>query len=220
MRKYQISNIKFQINTNYHWKLDSKHLKLEIPAKQAGYTLIELLVVLAIFAVLGSVIIATLFTSLRGANKTNTLVSVKQNGDYAISQMTKILRGAARINYANGCITHIDPNLPTPSPVPTGMISTVVITGLDGGVTALKCSYSSGGFIASNSSQLVNTGEVDVTACSMSCSQPTLVDNPVFTIQFTLAKKTTSNFFENQINNGGTNGITFQTSVVMRNSSE
>src|SRR5581483_677048 len=153
---------KFQMSNTFSF-LEIGNWKLEIPAKQAGYTLIELLVVIAIFTILGTVIIATLFTSLRGAKKTDTLVNVQQNGDYAISQMSKILRGAARINYANGCTSRSDPNSPTPTVVPTGMApSTLVVTGLDGGVTTYRCTSGAGGVIASNSAQLVNTDVIDI----------------------------------------------------------
>lgn len=59
-----------------------------------GFTLIEMLVAVAI---LGLVVLAStslFFTALKGKRKTESLVIIKQSGDYALQVMTKKIRNA------------------------------------------------------------------------------------------------------------------------------
>lgn len=59
-----------------------------------GFTLAEILVVLAVLSLMG-VLVVTIFTrSLRGANKSQILSSIKQNGQAVLEVMDKIIRGA------------------------------------------------------------------------------------------------------------------------------
>ena len=75
-----------------------------------GFTLIELLVVMGVLAIMGGVILSIFFSVLRGTNKTNQLIIVRQNGNYAISQMSKIIRNAKRLEYPASCT----PSVSTP----------------------------------------------------------------------------------------------------------
>src|SRR6185436_1265783 len=54
-----------------------------------GFTLIEMLVVISIIVVIASIVGSILVTSFRGEHKSNSLTIIRQNGDYAISQMAK-----------------------------------------------------------------------------------------------------------------------------------
>jgi prepilin-type N-terminal cleavage/methylation domain-containing protein len=65
--------------------------------KRNGFTLLEILVVLAIFSILGVVTTSILFTTLRSATKADTLREVKQNGDYAIRVMERLIRNANEV---------------------------------------------------------------------------------------------------------------------------
>lgn len=59
-----------------------------------GFTLVEMLVVIMIFAILGVVATQALVLSLRGTNKSQSLIEVKENVDYSISTMERLLRNS------------------------------------------------------------------------------------------------------------------------------
>src|SRR3989344_4544421 len=78
--------------------------------KNKGFTLIEILVVMAVLIFIGLIIGSIVMSVLRGTNKTNTLTQVRQNGSYAISQISKTLRNAksfegVKINEGNNYTT-------------------------------------------------------------------------------------------------------------------
>lgn len=180
----------------------------------AGFTLIELLVVMAVIVLIGSLISVILFSSLRGANKTGTETALKQNGNFAISQMAKSIRFAKRFDgvsvngssYTTNCVTTtVLATTPTPTPIPYKYVK---ITALDGGQTTYACGVTT---IASNSASLLDTSVVTVSSCSFSCSQQSVEDFPTINILFTLSSAKSSTFFEQK----GTS--TFQTGVTMRN---
>lgn len=61
---------------------------------RSGFTLVEILVVLAVLSLVG-VLVVTIFTrTLRGANKSQILSSIKQNGQASLENMDKTIRGA------------------------------------------------------------------------------------------------------------------------------
>ena len=69
-----------------------------------GYTLIELLVVVAILGTVGFIVTQIFFTVLQSTAKTDLTREVKQNGDYALSVMEKIVRNAIGLdNLVNPC---------------------------------------------------------------------------------------------------------------------
>jgi prepilin-type N-terminal cleavage/methylation domain-containing protein len=167
-----------------------------------GFTLIELLVVMTIFVTVGGVIISILYVTLRGNDKTEVVTTVKQNGNFALSQMVKSIRFAGSLNSPASCI----PSTTSPS---------ITITSLnDKAQTTYSCPASNNNPITSNSAALVDSNAVLVTTCSFTCSQETLADNPRISIQFTLKSKATNSLPENQ------STIPFQTSVIMRNAGQ
>ena len=74
----KISNFKFQIS-NF------------------GFTLIELLVVVAVMAIMGGVVANLFFQILKGATKAQLSTEIKQNGDYTLSLMGKMIRNAKQV---------------------------------------------------------------------------------------------------------------------------
>ena len=56
-----------------------------------GFTLMELLVVIAIMGAVGAIAVGIFSGTLRGGNKAKTLNSVRQDGNYAINQMAKMI---------------------------------------------------------------------------------------------------------------------------------
>lgn len=63
-----------------------------------GLTLIELLVSIGLLAIVGGIAAVIFFITIMNASKSDTVREVKQNGDYAISVMERMIRGARTID--------------------------------------------------------------------------------------------------------------------------
>src|SRR5581483_2454097 len=109
----------------------------------SGFTILELLVVISIMVIIGSLISGILFSTLRGTNKTKITNAVSQNGNYAMSVMTDIIRSST--NVVSGGATCASAS-PTPA-------QTIALSRLDGGITTLSCT---GNTVASVSASTVN----------------------------------------------------------------
>ncbi len=59
-----------------------------------GFTLIEVLITIVIVGILGTMATQSLLTLLRNQSKTDIIKEIKQNGDYALSQMEVKIRNA------------------------------------------------------------------------------------------------------------------------------
>lgn len=190
---------------------------------QEGFTIIELLAVMVILMSIGTIIGAILFTSLRGASKTSTINSVRQNGYFALTQMTKMIRQASRFggvstdgtNYVANCTAQsVLPPTPTPTPRQYNYIK---ITSHDLGQTTFSCL--AGDTISSQSGSLSPVSLLDKTAvslvsCSITCTQNTTGEPPTIEIQFTLSQyaPTGTTFIPER-----SSTVPFKTSVTLRN---
>lgn len=156
-----------------------------------GFTLIELLVMVGVFLAVSVVIGGTLFAVLRGSVKTTTLDQVRQNGDFAISTISRTIRSAK----LNTC---------TPN--------SVVVVASDNSTVTFSCE---GDTISQNGSSLMNTGPSGTVSlvpgtCSFSCT--TGVNTPAtVTIKFGLSQPGSSTFPESK------STVDFETSVTLRN---
>src|SRR3989339_275480 len=65
-----------------------------------GFTFVELLVVITLMVMLMLTAASMFFTTLIGTGKTNSNFQVKEEGDYAISQMEFLLRNAVAVDSA------------------------------------------------------------------------------------------------------------------------
>lgn len=181
---------------------------------QKGYTLIELLAVIIILVTVGALITSILVTSLRGGNKSNTVNDVRQNGNYILSQMSKMIAYSRRfdgvstdgVSYLTDC-TVIQPPAPTPSIAPV-VYRYIKISSFDGGQTVFSCSGTS---IASNGASLTNTSNLNVSSCSFYCTQSNVLAPPTINVNFSLSKANAGFFVENQTT------IPFETSITPRN---
>ena len=212
-----------------NYKLSTLNSQLSTPK---GFTLIELLVVIAVLVFVGVFIGAILFSSLRGTNKTNTLTVVRQNGSFAVSQVTKTLRNAKSFegvsidgslnSYTTDC-TQIIPPSPAPTPVPVKYYY-LKITSFDSGVTIFSCSGNPGDSenpltLSSNSASLLDTTAVsipDSNSCYFTCSQSTISDFPAIGINFFLREFVPIGALLPE-KTASAAAIPFQTSVLMRN---
>lgn len=181
---------------------------------QNGFTLLELLVSVIVLVVTGTVTVAILTSSFRGGSKVNVVNNIRQNGSYAILQMSRAIAYAKTfngvstdgVNFISNCVQPAPP-APTPTPTPA-QYQAVKITSFDGGETIFSCSSSA---IASNSASLLAANSVAVVSCSFTCTQDETADLPLVGINFTLSQEGAGIFAENKTE------VPFGTSVTIRN---
>src|SRR6266540_3152776 len=110
-----------------------------------GYTLIELLAVMTIIVVVGVIVAGILVSSLRGGSKSNVLDNVRENGNFAITQISKMITYSQSFNgvstdgsfYTTNCAPAVSTS-PSPSPTPTATPTAykyLKISSFDGGQT-------------------------------------------------------------------------------------
>lgn len=175
-------------------------MKKAMPRAFGGFTLVEILVVISILAIIVVAGSNMFFTLLRGSNKTKVLQSAKQNGNYAISVMERMIRNARNIS---------------------GSGSSIVIQNPDGQQTTFECCGTSPDLmIASRSGTLtcqqtrLTSGEVKVSSCPavFSVVSGVIGTKPaVVTIKFSLSQAGITTRPEEQAT------IDFQTTVSLRN---
>src|SRR5258706_14798276 len=105
--------------------------KFEIKKHSLGFTLIELLAVILIFSLVSGIGAVILVTSLRTSTKTNTITNVKQNGNFVISQMVKVIRDATDIASPDCTIAVY------PTPVPT--VTSITVDTSTGSQATFTC---------------------------------------------------------------------------------
>lgn len=131
------------------------------PLGRKGFTLLEILISISIAATIGVLISQVFFTTTRSNTKTEILKEVKQNGDYALNIMERMIRNAIRVE--STCAES------------GSTLSSLAILNPDGDTTTFGCTYSttySVTLIASTSASagteyLTSTG---VTLGGTSCS--------------------------------------------------
>jgi len=169
---------------------------------EKGFTLVELLVSMIILITVGTIMVSILVSSLRTGNKSQAINEVRQNGNYAITQMSKTISYAKIFNGLStdgtNFVTTCD-----------GSISYkyIQITSFDNSVTSFSCGDSA---ILSNGSPLTNSDvSLKANSCSFICTK-TASGPPIIDIKFTLQEGVNS-LIENQ------SFIPFETSVTLRN---
>jgi prepilin-type N-terminal cleavage/methylation domain-containing protein len=182
------------------------NLQFTIYNTEKGYTLIELLITIAILATVGAIMVSILISTFRSSNKSQAISDLRQNGNYAISQMSKSIGFAKSFD---GAKVNSGDVYTTTCPVSgSPQYKYLQVTSFDNGATVFSCSA---GTIASNSSSLIDTTSISVTNCFFTCSQPDASAPPTIDINFIL----------NKINGGGLSenagSVPFQTSVTVMN---
>ncbi len=211
------------------------NFKFQISNFQSGFTLIELLASAVVIVTVGVIIVAIIISALRGTNKTNTLTTARQNGTYAIGQISKMLRFARSIDAigtrpASVCIT----GQPLPA-AQTNIASDTSITFTDenGHVVTIACLSlpnstsmtiaSMSGLLPdiisdSESGSLLDTSIVQIPSgkCTITCNQSTSSDAMIVGITFSLdtVKPQETLFSEFSL---GSSPQEFTTSVILRN---
>ena len=185
---------------------------------QKGFTLVELLAVMFILVSVGGIVTGILISSLRNGSKGNTINDVRQNGQFIISQMSKMITYSSKFcglsvdgaGNLDSCDNPTSGNTFTKdctiSPSPS--FNYIKIQSFDGGQTVFSCNAST---ISSNSASMLNASSFSVTSCSFTCSQASSFSPPNINISFTLSKVNPGLFVENNVL------IPFETSLTIRN---
>ncbi len=195
-----------------------KNLKFKIKNSK-GYTLVEMLAVIVVFAIIGGIISAIFASSLRGSNKANITNDIRQNGNYALAQMSRMINYAKSfdgISVDGSDGSYQDCYI---EPAGAGTTTTTILneyhyikmTSFDGGQIIFSCDAESDEIIASNGASLVNTDIVRAESCVFTCLQSSAASPPTIGISFILSQKDEGAFFEKKAI------IPFETSVTMRN---
>lgn len=142
-----------------------------------GFSLIELLVVITVFAVLGLLSTQAILLTLRGANKSESSIKVRENLDYAVAVMERQLRNAESVTSCDD--NEIDYKDINNNPA---TFSCVIGSGADSSETPADSDMPdtsdtpdtqsvepNTGYIASSSARLTSS-DIIVSQCSFSCT--------------------------------------------------
>ena len=169
---------------------------------EKGFTLVELLVSMIILITVGTIMVSILVSSLRTGNKSQAINEVRQNGNYAITQMSKTISYAKIFNGLSNDGTNFLTTCDGSTPY-----KYIQVTSFDNSVTSFSCGDSA---ILSNGSPLTGSDvSLKANSCSFICTK-TASGPPIIDIKFTLQEGVNS-LIENQ------SFIPFETSVTLRN---
>lgn len=157
--------------------------------RRAGFTLIEVLIVVSLLALIFIVGANLFFSTLKGASKAEIVKEIKQNGNFALGIMKRMIRNSREID----CST---PNQ-------------ITITNPDQGQTTFRLDASNR--IASESAsgtQFLTSSQTPASSFSLSCSPVTSGAPTEVTLQFRLtqpgyltrAEETAQVDFQTQVN--------------------
>lgn len=181
--------------------------------KKGGFTLLETLVAISAIATVGILIAQVFFTTTRSNTKTELLKDVKQNGDYAIEMIGRMIRNS--VGVTSSCL-----------PDPGASLSYVDIKNADGNITEFGClgnsevlriastsaAFPSPYFMTSSNVSLGTTSCANIPIEDFHFTCTSYVDQPsTVTIHFKLSQKGTPvDQFEKA-------SLIFQTAVSPRN---
>jgi len=174
--------------------------KTKIIKQNFGFTMIEILVVIGILGVIATIGTSMFFTTFRSSTKTKILSTVKQNGDYALSVMERIVRDSQEVIA----------NTETPSKTCEVDMKKIKVKRLDGSEIEFSCEEAANSFIASNSAALTSS-EVKLDSCYFDCITEGDFYPQNVVIRFTLSQATATTRSEEQAK------VDFRTTITLRN---
>lgn len=134
-----------------------------IKKMKSGFTLVELLVSIGILAIVSLAATGLFFSSIKGSTKSEVLIKVKQNGNYALNTISSMIRNSQKVQEC--------------------LASKLTIINPDGGQTIFQVTNNQ---ISSNSSALTSS-DYDVPNLTFTCSE--YADQPsIVNISFSLRK--------------------------------
>src|SRR3989344_828205 len=197
-----------------------------------GFTLVEMLAAVIVLAAIGSIISGIVTTSLRGSNKTNEIETIRQNGNYALSQVSQNI---AYAQVFNGFCDNVDdeeedpvdcdiddnyiahcPSYLSPTPVPV-TYKYLKVTPSNGSPITYRCDGTVFEAVIPAESileSLVDTAKaVSIDGCVMTCLQTTASDAPIINIKLKLSPKDSAGLNLPE----SSTPISFESSTTLRN---
>lgn len=195
---------------------DKRQAKSE--KKEAGFTLVELLASIIVLVVVGIVVSGITTSTLRGTNKASTIENIRQNGNYALSQISKTIQYAQTfnglsidgINYVTSC-PFSDAPIPTPVRTPFNFIKVTPNNNISIVYECTSFPPDASSFTKDGVS-VINTNSVKLRDCSIFCTQTRTTDVPIIGISLNLEPLNSTGLVENS-----TPPTLFETSVTLRN---
>ncbi len=184
----------------------------------SGFTLVELLISLFILTTISSLVVSIVWISLKSTVKANNLSVIRQNGNFAMLQMTKMLQFSNEFHGVSNNVSNFNFNCQSPG---ASLVKHdyVKFTGRDDKATILGCTNSPStisSISAAFSVSLINTNKFKTTSCSFTCAQVDTGLPYTIGIEFTIEKKVAAggSIFDEPA------PLLFQNSVTLRNSSD
>lgn len=168
----------------------------------AGFSLIELLVGIAIIITTSTIVLSIIVSSFRISSKTTASSTVRQNGNYALAQMTRQLKFADSFQGAHRAGSPVIDN-----PCGVGVDYDQVDIKQNKEDVSIVCSDDE---ISVDGENSIDTNNIQIGSCSLTCSQAGS-EGPVITIDFDLAIGDADTAIEDRAS------IDFSTTVKMRN---
>lgn len=179
--------------------------------KEKGFSLIELLVGIAIIITATTVVLSIIVSSFRISGKSTSNSVVRQNGNYAMAQMSRIIQFADSFD---GAYDASGSFYPTCDDDVTKSYSTINVH-YGGNPKSLVCRQGASGGIeigdGVNPPQEIIDTKMSVTSCHFTCTQDNGAVAPVIGINFGLNLGDSNTVVEK------TSHVDFSTSVKMRN---
>ena len=175
--------------------------------QQAGFSLIELLVAVAIIAGLGTILVQAFFTTTRSGIKVDKLTDVKQNGEYAMSVMERMIRNARSLTAL--CTSDGATAIPSVAIFNLDGYQTTFACTLDSGVTRIASVSSFGTEYLTSKAVTLGGTSCDADSLAFYCTSIVQVPKSV-KVTFQISQKGTSpDAFEKA-------STSFQTSIAVR----
>lgn len=180
-----------------------------------GFTILELIIVAGILALITMVISQVLFSTIRSNTKSEVIKEVKQNGDFALETMVRMIQNAKNITAVSCSDDGATKNI------------AITLTNQDDGQTTFQCSLDNGvnriASVSASTEYLISSNLILTDSAGQStldCNSADILSFSCFTvsgipksvqIQFGLRQKndTTSQFEASR--------MMFQSTVVLRN---
>lgn len=142
-------------------------MKLKI---KTGMSLVEILIAVSIFAIIGVLATRSLSLSITGAKKSDSLVRVRENINMPVSVIERQLRNAESVDCNASSQT---------------LLSYISSEGLS---TSFTCS---GTYLSSGSARLTSD-DINLTACSFTCTQVDSNEPPIVKVTLTAEDNTST----------------------------
>lgn len=146
-------------------KLKNKRGLVPRSFSEVGFSLFEMLVVIMIFGILGTLTTQIIMLSLRSANKSESLVKVREDLNNTLAVMEREIRGASKI-------ISCDDNV-------------VSYTNSQNNPGSFSCLGVDGDWYVAKGTDRMTGNDIKVTACSISCTTGSSDGPPSVTVNLT-----------------------------------